>query len=195
MPASTTESLSQVPTEPNAVTDSLPMVLLGIRTALKDDIHCTAAELVYGTTLRLPGVFFDSTNDEAAVDPTSYVARLKSSMQQLKAIPVHPQPPRNVYVSNNLLSCTHVFFRRDAVRKPLQQPYDGPFKVLKRTEKHFTIAINGRKVISCDRLKPAHLDSTPEMPSYAVPTATTNDPGARTTHSGRHVHWPQRLSC
>jgi hypothetical protein len=28
------------------------MVLLGIRTALKDDLRCTAAELVYGTNLR-----------------------------------------------------------------------------------------------------------------------------------------------
>ena len=36
----------------------LPLVLLGIRTALKEDIQQTSAELVYGTTLRLPGVFF-----------------------------------------------------------------------------------------------------------------------------------------
>ena len=37
---------------------SLPLVLLGIRIALKEDLGCTAAELVYGTTLRLPGSFF-----------------------------------------------------------------------------------------------------------------------------------------
>ena len=36
-------------------TDSLPLVLLGICTAVKDDIQCTTAELVNGTTLRLPG--------------------------------------------------------------------------------------------------------------------------------------------
>ena len=41
--------------------DSLPMVLLGIRTALKNDIHRSAAELVYGTSLCLLGKFFDST--------------------------------------------------------------------------------------------------------------------------------------
>ena len=29
--------------------DLLPLVLLGIRTTLKEDIHCTSAELVYGT--------------------------------------------------------------------------------------------------------------------------------------------------
>ena len=43
---------------PTRWTDVLPMVLLGIRTALKDDLHCSAAELVYGTMLRLPGEFF-----------------------------------------------------------------------------------------------------------------------------------------
>ena len=37
---------------------ALPMVLLGICTSLKQDIGCCAAELVYGTTLRLPGEFF-----------------------------------------------------------------------------------------------------------------------------------------
>ena len=36
-------------------TDALPLVLLGIRTAVKDDLQCTTAELVYGTTLGLPG--------------------------------------------------------------------------------------------------------------------------------------------
>ena len=35
--------------------EALPLVLLGIRTTLKEDLCCTTAELVYGTTLRLPG--------------------------------------------------------------------------------------------------------------------------------------------
>nr|CAH8876148.1 unnamed protein product [Trichobilharzia regenti] len=39
-------------------TESLPLVLLGIRNALKTDAGCTSAELVYGTTLRLPGELF-----------------------------------------------------------------------------------------------------------------------------------------
>lgn len=41
--------------------DILPLVLLGIRTTLKEDISSTAAEMVYGTTLRLPGEFFTPT--------------------------------------------------------------------------------------------------------------------------------------
>ena len=38
-------------------TETLPLVLLGIRTAVKADLGCPTAELVYGTTLRLPGQF------------------------------------------------------------------------------------------------------------------------------------------
>lgn len=49
-------------------TESLPVVLLGIHTALKDDIHCSAAELVYGTTVRLPGEFFLPNKDSETGD-------------------------------------------------------------------------------------------------------------------------------
>ena len=62
-------------------TDSLPLVLLGIRTAVKDDLQCTTAELVYGTTSRLPGEFFTST-DTSLDDPTAYVTRLRAMQNE-----------------------------------------------------------------------------------------------------------------
>ena len=134
-------------------------MLLGIRTALKEDIQCTAAELVYGTSLRLPGEFFDSTHDDTTNDPAAYVSQLKSAMQRLKATPVRPHPRRKVHISKALATCTHVFVRRDAIRKPLQPPYDGPYKVLQRTEKYFVVEVKGKQdSISLDQLKPAHLD-------------------------------------
>ena len=181
--------------------DSLPMVLLGIRTALKDDLHCSAAELVYGTTLRLPAEFFHSSRTDC-VDPVTYVEKLKLTMQQLQATPTRHHFHRKVHVSDDLSHCTHVFMRHDAIRKPLQQPYDGPYKVVKRADKTFTVEVNGRQeVVSLDRLKPAHLDPTASVdaaPTYStvLPTplvqpATTS---TRTTRSGRHVHWPDRLT-
>ena len=77
-------------------TDSLPLVLLGIRTALKDDLQCTTAELVYGTTLCLPGEFFTTTSN-ICDDPASYVTRLKASMRQVKPPPVHTQLQHNTH--------------------------------------------------------------------------------------------------
>ena len=164
-------SLKATP-EPTNWVSALPLVLLGIRAGLKQDIGCSTAELVYGTTLRLPGEFFSLNNDKHP-DPTSYVTKLKTIMSNL-----HPPKARQVHrpshVSDILSKCTHVFVRRDAVKKPLQQPYDGPFRVLTRTDKHFTVDCNGRhSVISIDRLKPAFLEAleqTPELyPSSSPP--------------------------
>ena len=69
----------------------------------------------------------------------------------------------------------HVFTRHDAVCKPLQSPYDGPYRILKRTDKHFTIAINNRNdTVSIDRLKPAYLDI--EQPERSQTHTTTHLP-------------------
>ena len=179
--------------------DSLPLVLLGIRTALKEDTRATVAEMVYGTTLRLPGEFFASSCSSPA-DLHDYVNQLKARMQQ-----ICPPPPRSTcrdsHVSEALSTCTHVFIRQDAVHKPLQPPYDGPYPVIKRAEKHLTIDIDGRKdTVSLHRLKPAHLDTTVDTldsptplrhPQPPAPTQEITPP--RVTRSGRHVHWPKRL--
>ena len=130
-------------------TDSLSLILLGIRTAVKDDLQCSTAELVYGTTLRLPAKFFTSTITSTD-DPSTYVTRLKSGMSKLKPPPVRPQPQHKSHVSNTS-HCTHVFVRHDGVRKPLQAIYDGPFKVLERNDKHFKLQYPNRTdIVSID---------------------------------------------
>jgi len=54
----------------------------------------------------------------------------------------------------------YVFVRYDAVKRSLQPLYDGPFHVLKRNAKHYTLDIAGhKKVVSLDRLKPAYTDN------------------------------------
>ena len=147
--------------------DSLPLVLLGIRTAVKEDIQCTAAEMVYGATLRLPGELITPSRP-VSVNTSDFVTQLKTRMQQ--ALPKPPRPVnRTSHVSDDLNTCTHVFIRHDAVRKPLQPPYDGPYAVLKRNNKHFTININGRTdTVSLDRLKPAYVDI--DVASTPIPT-------------------------
>ena len=150
--------------EPTHWVKVLPLVLLGIRAGLKQDIGSSTAELVYETTLRLPGEF--STNNEEHPNPTSYVTNLKHIMSHLQP-PKARQVHRSAHVSDILSKCTHVFVRYDAVKKPHQQPYDGPFKVIKRTNKHFTVDCNGRQsVISIDHLKPAFLEDAEQTPEF-----------------------------
>ena len=180
----------------------LPMVLFGFCTTLKEDLHCTVAELVYGLTLRLPAEFFDSSSSKDP-DPLSYVGKLKATMQQLRATPPHRHSRHKAYVSKDLAHCTHVFVRHDATQTPLQPPYDGPYKVMERGDKTFTITVNGQqKVVSLDRLKPAHVedssieDTKPTDDSNwldSPPIITSPTPATKITRSGRRVHFPARF--
>jgi hypothetical protein len=45
-------------------TEALPLILLGIRTAYKEDWETSAAELVYGEPLRVPGELLATTTPD-----------------------------------------------------------------------------------------------------------------------------------
>ena len=53
--------------------DHLPLVLLGIRTSVRQDLNWCPAELVYGATLRLPGEFLFPAEDSSFQPTTSFV--------------------------------------------------------------------------------------------------------------------------
>ncbi|BHF60462.1 hypothetical protein SprV_0100342700 [Sparganum proliferum] len=48
--------------DPGNWSDNLPLAILGIRAALKSDLGCSAAELVFGTTFRLLGEMVTPTS-------------------------------------------------------------------------------------------------------------------------------------
>ena len=146
---------------PTRWTEALPLVLLGIRSALKTDIGCCAAELVYGCPLRLPGELVSTASTPTALAPASFAADLRRTMQALQYAPPRAAQPRS-HVPRDLQDAGHVFVRRDAVKPPLTPPYDGPFRVVERGTKTVTIARGDRyDVVSLDRVKAAHLDPEP----------------------------------
>ena len=104
---------------PDSWMEALPLVLLGIRTALKEDISSTAAEMVYSKTLRIPGEFFTSSPTTSLPDPSDYVSQLKTHMKCIRPSPPCPTQ-RNTHIIDGLSTATHVFIRHDAVCKPLQ---------------------------------------------------------------------------
>ncbi|KAH7938159.1 hypothetical protein HPB49_020986 [Dermacentor silvarum] len=107
-----------------------------------------SSDLVFGTTLRLPGQFFEAS-PIPPLDVANYASRLGNAMRDVS--PILPrQHSRPSFTSRAL---------RD-FRSPLQPPYDGPFKVVKRCPKHFVLLLNGREdSVSVDRIKPAFLDT------------------------------------
>ena len=189
----TLKSALKAQSEPNKWTESLPLILLALRSSFKADLKCSAAELVYGCTLRLPGELLVPTKNTESLNPTSYVDRLRNHMLELKPEPTRPKEIQN-QIPKDLFSCTHVFVRVDSVKKPLQPPYDGPYRVISRKEKYFILDMKGKEnTISIDRLKVAHMDpeTHPTMPTQP-PSNTKPEKPERFTRSGRRVRWPQK---
>lgn len=152
--------------------DELSTVLLGLRTALRQDQEVSPALMTYGSTLRVPSDFFVPTQPN--IDDAEFVRQLTETMSTFA--PDSKPHPNNLrtFVHKDLATCTHVFVRNDIVRSPLVPPYDGPYKVIRRDNKHFTIQMQLRTtVVSIDRLKPAYLLDEDETSARQQPTTAT----------------------
>ncbi|KAF8791910.1 hypothetical protein HNY73_003576 [Argiope bruennichi] len=106
--------------------------------------------------LDFQGNFLSPTMD--IPDPFTFVGKLREVMQRL--LPPKPQlhGSQTVFVSKDLDSCTHVILRTDALRKSLQPPYEGPFRVHHRTEKSSKIDKHGKGLtVNVNRVKPAYV--------------------------------------
>ncbi|BHF83329.1 hypothetical protein SprV_0802647700 [Sparganum proliferum] len=178
--------------DPENWTDHLPLVLLGIHSALKPDLDCSAAELVFGATVRPPGEMISPTPRGAVEDPTNLLYRLRQFMRTLS-----PVPPRSSaspsYLEKDLTTCSHVYLRCDRVRRPLEPPYDGPFRMLSSGTKTFRIQHDNREeVVSVDRLKAAVPDTPPDEPCGPLPSAS---PHAASIPPSRILPLPPSRRC
>ena len=198
-------------TGPNWTAD-LPWVLLGIRSAPKEDLGCSSAELVYGTPLTVPGEFFPTQNSQ--VDHHSHMQQLREQVRSYVPTPTSQHGFGSSSLPPNLKHSQFVFVRRESHRSSLQRPYEGPFKVLQHGDKRFILDFGGRKeTISVDRLKAAYVDSEhpvtlPEPKRCGRPPKKTHLPIStkhptpdniiptpappRHTRSGRLVNLPHR---
>lgn len=141
----------------------LPWVLLGLRTAPKDDSGVSAADAALRHAPKLPGQFVSPTQDPMGP----------------RIIPVKHHGVPAAFVPDALATAKHAFVRVDSHRRPLDRPYQGPYVIMRQDSKTATLNIRGREsVISVDRLKPAHL---PDAPAVV------------TTRSGRTIRPPDRL--
>ncbi|GFT38165.1 retrovirus-related Pol polyprotein from transposon opus [Nephila pilipes] len=101
-------------------TESLPTMLLGLRTALRPDINHTIAQMAYGTCIKLPGEFFDPSTIN--MDP--------QSIEDIKPLKSSSTRKQKNFVRKELKSYSHVFVRIDRVKKTLKLSREGPFVVV-----------------------------------------------------------------
>ncbi|GFU33061.1 pol polyprotein [Nephila pilipes] len=132
--------------------------------------HRQLKKLVYGSALKLHGEFFFSSLPN--VSAPQFQQFLRRNVRALKPVPASRHSSCSIFVTKDLFYSPCVFLRFNRVRRPLEPPYTGPYKVVKMTPKVFTLEIDGKQhTVYINRLKPAHLFS--EIVNKDIPDVVT----------------------
>ena len=110
----------------------------------KELLGRSAAEIVYGTTLRLPGEFSHKYNVDTHTDLDNYSDKLSVAMSRLRLCPPRDSTQNNIFQYKEIDTCSHVFLRQIAIAPPLTAPYDGPYKVIVSSGRVMKILIKGK---------------------------------------------------
>jgi hypothetical protein len=132
----------------------VPWVLLGIRSAWREETNFSPADAVYGSQPLLPGQFLDSPENPSP----SFIADFQGVLAGRSPVSTtHHSSPEPVGLPEDLLLARYVLVQRDGHQPPLSPAYDGPYLVLERSLRFFKIQIGGRTDnVSTLRLKPCH---------------------------------------
>lgn len=88
-------------------TEILSTVLLGLCTSLKENIQASPAEMLYGTTLRVPEEFF--MNADFPADPQIFVEEHREFMRGIRpSLTAHHSKSR-VFIAKDLCTCSHAY--------------------------------------------------------------------------------------
>ena len=138
---------------------ALPWVMLGLRSAPRPDASASAAEIVFGTPLRIPGLCFqdEQSSPRSAAEQLdqarSNVASFTSRVLDLRKFKDSP------FVAKALRTARFVYVRDDRLGKPTLAPrYLGPFLVKDKLWDSNTFVLDlGKRTdtVSISRLKAA----------------------------------------
>ena len=148
---------------------ALPIVLLGMHSAVKENSGYAPSEMVYGEGLPLPGDLFDA--QQTPINEHEFVTNMRQFANSLVAT-----SPRSseagIFIPQELESCTHVYIRVDRARVGLQPPYEGPFPVISRDGKKMVVQMqNCQETIPYDRVRPAFRITTDPEEEQPQPVA------------------------
>lgn len=80
--------------------DALPTIMLGLRTVVKEDLRASPAEMLYRTSLRIPGEFFVSTNN--TFNETQFLTRFRQQISNIKPVPASNHSRQDISYTQSL---------------------------------------------------------------------------------------------
>ena len=103
--------------------------------------------------------FLEESVSKPAFDDPSMLKTLMEFFNDCKLAPINTHTHhRSVHVDKRFQTCSAIYLRVDRVKKGIEPSYTGPFKVVKKFDKYFTIKTSHAvKNVSLDRLKPAYI--------------------------------------
>ena len=122
----------------------------GLRTTPCEETGFSESKAVYGAPLCLPGEFLDSVD----LPPREFLDRILSALHCLTLPPPHqvapssariPKALASAHIPKALASAEYVLVGKNASIQPLSQLYHGPYRVLSRQDKFFSLEIGSRQ--------------------------------------------------
>jgi hypothetical protein len=158
----------------------IPWVLLGFRTAWREDSDFSPSEAVFGSQLVLPGQFLSTPESPSP----SFIRDFQGVLAGRPPLQTdHHTTPAPTTLPEDLLLSRYVLVRHDATQPPLSPLYDGPFLVVERSLHFFKIQMGPRvEIVSTHRLKPCH---APQDVQAAEPPRRGRPPNAATGAASR----------
>lgn len=172
--------------EANSWSDSLPSVLLGLRTAFREEFIATPAELLYGQSLRLPGDFLEAKSQSC--HQSLFVDHLRDIFNNIRPVPASNHAKPKFFKFKNLESCSHVLIRNDSSKGTFHNCYNGPFPVVTKHQNFFTVKIKDKDInVSLDRLKPYFTTNISEINYWDNSSHPTWKNNINTQSSSTHL--------
>ena len=131
----------------------LPLATLSINNLLCDNNSFTPHQQTFGQPGRLPGILADPDGSFSSQIDCSQTEAFMGAMSFHRRS-ARPLPERS-YLEKDIFTTKKVWVRNEASKSTLEPLYTGPYVVIKRSEKYFSILKNGIERVSIDRLKVA----------------------------------------
>jgi hypothetical protein len=176
--------------------DHLPWVLLGIRTSTPLEGGLSPAEAVMGCQPFLPGQFLPVREPPLE----GFLDELRASSLRTPRPVAHKNTPLPVSLPPELWMTDFVLIRKDGISPPLSQPYDGPYRVIRRSLHSFQLQVGSKtEEVSTHRLKvcraPADTAVPPRRgrpPSKPLPSDGAQSPNQ---NPGEHTSKTKHGKC
>ena len=134
---------------------TLPIALLAMRITPSETTKYAPFTLVTGSIIHAPANFLNTKQ----TDLPNFVQELTQNLETFHFSPPQwhlNQQKQTGYIPKELSNASKVWVRIDRLKRPLEAPYAGPFEVVERNDKYYTVRLPSGKcdTIAIHRLKP-----------------------------------------